>query len=122
VGRFRAKESAYSWTEKELTLLVKNNKKSIKDLVGLFPKRSKNAIMAQRYRIRKNEITLTTGNTFYCPHCDKRVENGILFSHAGRVGGRTSTPKKTRAVRENGKLGGRPPRILKMLKNIQKSA
>ena len=33
----------------------------------------------------------------------------LAFSEAGRMGGSVKSEAKTRAVRENAKLGGRPP-------------
>ena len=33
---------------------------------------------------------------------------GLVFSIMGRRGGHAKSPKKTKAVRENGKKGGRP--------------
>ena len=37
-----------------------------------------------------------------------KTEISEIASKLGKVGGKVSSPAKTKAVRENGKLGGRP--------------
>jgi Mor family transcriptional regulator len=50
-------------------------------------------------------------NYITCPHCDKRISsNRFLKAHQSRAGSVTSDAK-SKAVRMNGKLGGRPQKL-----------
>ena len=45
-----------------------------------------------------------------CPHCNKALPLALFTAYLGSLSkGKTSAAKK-RASRENGKLGGRPPK------------
>ena len=52
---------------------------------------------------------------FYIPSLKEGIPSTRkeIASHLGAKGGRAKTPAKVRASRENGKLGGRPPKVRK---------
>ena len=43
-----------------------------------------------------------------CPACRSPIPSRLIRSEAGRLAGSVTSEAKARAVRENGKLGGRP--------------
>lgn len=49
----------------------------------------------------------------YCPVMNKQEKEIIrrFLSMIGKKGGSSKSPKKQKSSRENGKLGGRPPKI-----------
>ena len=45
-----------------------------------------------------------------CPHCGGEIPLNMMAGQMGQVGGSKTSPAKKRSSRENGKLGGRPPK------------
>ena len=43
-----------------------------------------------------------------CNHCSRDIAENIIIREAARINGRRTSKAKAQAVRENGKLGGRP--------------
>lgn len=43
-----------------------------------------------------------------CPHCGKEISDEEIARYFAALGGRSTSPRKAAAVRENGKKGGRP--------------
>jgi hypothetical protein len=47
-----------------------------------------------------------------CPHCGQKIPARIMTqAEAGGVGGKSRSPKKQAASRENGRKGGRPRKL-----------
>ena len=47
-------------------------------------------------------------NRFHCPHCKKRIADGLINSYTAGRAGSVMTAKSLAANRRNAKKGGRP--------------
>ena len=45
-----------------------------------------------------------------CPHCGHDIPIALFSAHLGRLNKGKTSEAKAKASRENGKLGGRPPK------------
>jgi hypothetical protein len=45
-----------------------------------------------------------------CPHCNKAIPLALFTAYLGSLSKGKTSERKKRASRENGKLGGRPPK------------
>jgi hypothetical protein len=52
--------------------------------------------------------TITGESKMKCPHCGKEISDEEIARYFAAIGGRSTSPRKAAAVRENGKKGGRP--------------
>jgi hypothetical protein len=60
--------------------------------------------------IAKGAIERASGGVdiMKCPHCGKEISDEEIARYFAAIGGRSTSPRKAAAVRENGKKGGRP--------------